>query len=61
LVQELTVAIDDELGKEMSRYPEEDWTEVVRKTIRKCITCKETLRIYDAAVESALAEMCDAM
>jgi hypothetical protein len=31
LVRELTVVIDDELEKEMSRYPEEDWAGVVRK------------------------------
>jgi hypothetical protein len=45
----------------MSRYPEEDWAGVVRRAIRKCIACREILKIYDAAVESALAEMRDAM
>jgi len=45
----------------MSRYPEEDWAEVVRKAIRKCITCKGILKIYDVAVESALAEIHDVM
>jgi hypothetical protein len=59
LVRELTVVIDDELEKEMSRYPEVDWGEVVRKEIRKWIVRKDIFKIYDDAVESALAKFRD--
>ena len=59
MVRELTVVIDDELEKEMSRYPKVDWAEVVRKEIRKWIARRDIFKIYDDAVESALAKMRD--
>jgi hypothetical protein len=43
----------------MSRYPEVDWAEVVRKAKRKWITCRDIFKIYEDAVEPALAEMRD--
>jgi hypothetical protein len=45
----------------MSRYPEVDWAEVVRKVIRKWIACRDIFKIYDDTVESASAEMRDVM
>ena len=35
LVRELIVDIDDKLEKEMSRYPEADWTEVTFRSIEQ--------------------------
>jgi hypothetical protein len=53
LVHELVVTIDDELEKEMSKYPETDWVEIIRKLLRECIRCKEIARMYTAPVERA--------
>ena len=56
LVRELIVDIDYELEKEMSRYPEADWTEVTRKAIRKYIRCREICEIYTAPIERAMSQ-----
>jgi hypothetical protein len=46
LVRELTVSIDAELEKEMSAYPEVDWAEVIRNSIKKYIHCREIAEMY---------------
>jgi hypothetical protein len=56
LVRELIVTIDDELDKEMSRYPEVNWTEIIRTSLRECIRRKEICEMYTAPVERALLQ-----
>jgi len=56
LARELIVTIDDELDKEMSKYPEVDWIEAVRKSLRDCIRRKEIVEIYTAPVEKAMLQ-----
>jgi len=56
LARELIVAIDDELEKEMSKYPEVDWVEVIRKLLRDCIRRKEIAEMYTAPVERAMLQ-----
>jgi hypothetical protein len=56
LVRELIVTIDDELDKEMSRYPEVNWTEIIRISLRECIRRKEICEMYTAPVERALLQ-----
>jgi hypothetical protein len=34
LARELIVVIDDELEREMSKYPEVDWIDTIRKLLR---------------------------
>ena len=55
LVHQLIITIDDELKKEMSKYPEVDWTEVVKKAIREYLHCREICEIYNAPIEKALS------
>jgi hypothetical protein len=50
------VAIDDELEKEMSKYPEVDWIETIRKLLRDCIRRKEIAEMYTAPVERAMLQ-----
>ena len=56
MARELIVTIDDELDKEMSKYPEVDWIEAVRKSLRDCIRRKEIVEIYTAPVEKAMLQ-----
>ena len=56
LVHQLTITIDDELKKEMSKYPEVDWTEVVKKAIREYMHRREIFEIYNAPIEKALSK-----
>lgn len=56
MVRELTVVIEDELEKEMSRYPEVDWAEVVRKAIKEYIHRREIYEIYNAPIERAMSQ-----
>jgi hypothetical protein len=56
LTRELIVAIDDELEKEMSKYPEVNWIDTIRKSLRECIRRKEISEIYTAAVERAMLQ-----
>jgi len=56
LVHQLIIIIDDELEKEMSKYPEVDWTEVVKKTIREYLRRREIFEIYNAPIEKALSK-----
>jgi len=56
LVRELIVTIDDELEKEMSKYPEVDWVDAVRKSIRECIRRKEIAEMYTFPVERAMLQ-----
>jgi hypothetical protein len=56
LVRELIVTIDDELEKEMSKYPEVDWIDTIRKSLRDCIHRKEISEMYTATVERAMLQ-----
>lgn len=56
MVRELIVTIDDELEKEMSKYPEVDWADAVRKALRDCIRSKEICEMYTTPVERALLQ-----
>jgi hypothetical protein len=56
LTRELTVIIDDELEKEMSKYPEVDWIDTIRKLLRECIRRKEIAEMYTAPVERAMLQ-----
>jgi hypothetical protein len=46
LARELIVTIDDESEKDMSRYPEVDWIDTIRKLLRDCITRKEISNVH---------------
>jgi hypothetical protein len=50
------VTIDDELERDMSKYPEVDWIDTIRKSLRECIRRKEISEIYTAAVERAMLQ-----
>lgn len=56
MTRELTVSIDSELEREMSKYPEVDWSKVVRKAIIDCVNCKEIAEVYTAPIERALSQ-----
>jgi hypothetical protein len=56
LAHELIVTIDDELEKEMSKYPDIDWTDIIRKSLRDCIHRKEICEMYTAPVERAVLQ-----
>jgi len=56
LVHQLIITIDDELKKEMSKYPEVDWAKVVRKAIKEYIHRREIFEIYNAPIEKALSQ-----
>jgi hypothetical protein len=45
------VTIDDELAKEMSKYPTVNWTEAVRTLLKECLHRKEIAEMYNAPVE----------
>jgi hypothetical protein len=44
------------LEREMSKYPEVDWSKVIRKAIIDCIHCKEISEVYTAPIERALSQ-----
>jgi hypothetical protein len=50
------VTIDDELERDMSKYPEVDWIDTIRKLLRDCIPRKEISKIYTAAAERAMLQ-----
>ena len=56
MTRELIVPIDDELEKEMSKYPEVDWIETIRTSLRECIRRKEISEMYTAPVERAMLQ-----
>jgi hypothetical protein len=56
LARELIVTIDDELERDMSKYPEVDWIDTIRKLLRDCIPRKEISKIYTAAAERAMLQ-----
>jgi hypothetical protein len=45
------VTIDDELEREMGKYPDVDWIETVRASLRECIRRKEISEMYTVPVE----------
>ncbi len=50
------MTIDYELEREMSKYPEVDWSDTIRKLLRDCIKRKEISEIYTGAVERAMLQ-----
>jgi hypothetical protein len=56
LTRKLIIPIDGELEKEMSKYPEVDWVDAVRKSLRECIRRKEIAEMYNAPVERAMLQ-----
>jgi hypothetical protein len=56
LVRKLEVIVIDELEKEMSRYPDVDWAEVIRKGIRGYIRNRDIREIYTAPIDRALSQ-----
>ncbi|MGD0645255.1 MAG: hypothetical protein ABSA75_10155 [Candidatus Bathyarchaeia archaeon] len=56
MTRQLIINIDDELEKEMSKYPEIDWVEAAQKLLRQCIHRKQMTEMYTAPVERALQE-----
>ena len=56
MARELIVPIDDELEREMSEYPEADWIETIRISLRECIRRKEIAEMYTAPVERAMLQ-----
>ena len=56
MARELIVTIDDELDEAMSKYPEMDWIETIRKSLRECIRRKEISEMYTAPVERAMLQ-----
>jgi hypothetical protein len=56
MARELIVTVDDELEKKMSKYPEVDWIEAVRKSLRECIRRKEIAAMYTVPVERAMMQ-----
>ena len=56
MTRQLIVTIDDELEKEMGKYPDVDWNEAAQKLLRQCIHRKQMTEMYTAPVERALQE-----
>ena len=56
MARELIVTIDDELEKDMSRYPEVDWVDIIRKLLRDCIRRKGISEMYTDPVERAMLQ-----
>jgi hypothetical protein len=56
LTRQLIVTIDGELEKEMSKYPDVDWSQTAQKLLRQCIHRKQMTEMYTAPVERALQE-----
>jgi hypothetical protein len=56
LVHQLIITINNELKKEMNRYPEVDWNKVVKKAIREYLHRREIFEIYNAPIEKALSQ-----
>jgi hypothetical protein len=48
--------VDDELEKEMSKYPDVDWAEVTRQAIRTYIHNREIREMYTAPIERAILQ-----
>jgi hypothetical protein len=53
MARKLIVSIDDELDSEMSKYPNVDWSDAVRKSLRECIRQIEIAEMYTGPVERA--------
>jgi hypothetical protein len=49
------VSIDDEVDNEMGRYPEVDWPDALRKSLRECIRRKEIAEKCTGPVERAFS------
>ena len=56
MARELIVTIDDELEREMSKYPEVDWIDTIRKLLKDSICRKEISEMYTGAVERAMLQ-----
>ena len=56
MARNLVVSIGDELDKAMSKYPEVDWSDAVRKSLRECIRRKEIAEMYISQVERTFSK-----
>jgi hypothetical protein len=56
LVRRLELTVDDELWKEMRRYPDVNWAEVIRKGIREYIRNREIRKMCTAPIDRALSQ-----
>jgi hypothetical protein len=56
LVHQLIITIDNELKKEMSKYPKIYWNEVGKKATREYLHRREIFEIYNAPIEKALSQ-----
>jgi hypothetical protein len=56
LVRKLKIIVDDELEKEMSRYADVNWAEVIKKGIREYIRNREIREMYTAPIDRALSQ-----
>jgi hypothetical protein len=52
----LIVTIDDELEKEMSKYPDVNWSEAAQKLLRQCIKRKQVTQMYSTIIDRALQD-----
>ena len=53
MTRKLVVSINDDLNNEMSKYPDVDWSDAVRKSLRDCIRRKEIAEMYTGPIERA--------
>ena len=56
MMRELVVTTDDELERAMNKYPEMDWVETIRKSLREWIRHKEISEMYTVPVERAMLQ-----
>jgi hypothetical protein len=56
LTRKLIVSINDELDNEMSKYPDVDWPDAVRKSLRELLQRKEIADMYTGPIERTLKQ-----
>jgi len=52
MVRNSTIRLDEKTEEEMRKYPEVNWSEVVRKAIKDYIASRKAAKRYDAAVKA---------
>lgn len=56
MTRQLIVIIDDELEKEMSKYPDVNWSETAQKLLRQGVKRKQVTQMYTTIVDRALQD-----
>lgn len=56
MARTLEVNVDDQIEKEMSRYPDIDWDEVIRCAIVMCLRNRGIREMYTAPIDRALSQ-----